>query len=183
MSVKSIRPRVSDLMFVLYGRSLHPELFDIREQGVIRQPDYTATIRICDTGHVVTFQSTGSIVTEIVIPKGHPLPEHREILHRKLKGSRDESHPMECGGAYHLSFQVEKLDPEIFLNMHEELQRDCQRAPISHCFGSTNRLSPAALSFVQTDVWPRSLLIHAFHTFPEDCAIVKTQSLFELSSR
>jgi hypothetical protein len=33
---------------------------------------------------------------------------------------------------------------------------------------------------VQTDVWTHSLLIHAFHTFPEDCAIVKTQSLFEL---
>ena len=29
MNAQSLRPRVSDLVFQLYGRPLHPELFDI----------------------------------------------------------------------------------------------------------------------------------------------------------
>ena len=29
MSVEIVRPRVGDLIFQLYGRPLHPELFDI----------------------------------------------------------------------------------------------------------------------------------------------------------
>lgn len=180
MNVSFLRPAVSQLVFHLFERPIHPELFDIRKREVVRQPNYMADIRICGSGHVVTFQTADSTATEILTGRGQPLPERKEIFQRRLKGSRDES--LKCGKdiTYHMSYQVETLPPEVFLTMHEELQMDCQRAPISHTFSSANRLSPAALSFVQTDVWPHSLLIHAFHTFPEDCAIVKTQSLFEL---
>jgi hypothetical protein len=33
---------------------------------------------------------------------------------------------------------------------------------------------------VQTEERPGSLLVHAFHTFPDNRAVVKTQSLFEV---
>jgi hypothetical protein len=36
---------------------------------------------------------------------------------------------------------------------------------------------------IRTEVSRESILVYAFHTFPEHCAIVKTQSLFELSDR
>ena len=42
-----------------------------------------------------------------------------------------------------------------------------------------HRLAVAPLSHIAVEARARSLLIHAFHTFPDDCAIVKTQSLFE----
>ena len=51
--------------------------------------------------------------------------------------------------------------------MHEELSSDCEKAPLRHSFAAKNRLAPAALSFLQTDVWSHSLLVHAVHTFPE----------------
>jgi hypothetical protein len=50
---------------------------------------------------------------------------------------------------------------------------------LAHRFGSKSRLAPAPLSFIQTDEGPRSLFVHTFHTFPDNCAVVKTQSLFE----
>jgi hypothetical protein len=37
-----------------------------------------------------------------------------------------------------------------------------------------------ALSYISVETRQRSLLIQAFHTFPDDYAIVKTQSVFEL---
>lgn len=180
MNVGFVRPSVSELALHLFGWSLHPELIDVRREETIRQPDYSATVRISDAGHLVEFQCRDMTVTEILARRDQLLPERRLLLHRRVRGCRDESCELDSGMRYHLSFQVEKLPPEVFLNLHEELLQDCQRAPISHSFVAANRLSPAALSFVQTDIWPRSLLIHAFHTFPEDCAIVKTQSLFEL---
>jgi hypothetical protein len=180
MNVDFVRPSVSDLMLHLFERPLHPELFEVCREESISQPGYNARIRICDSGHLVTFQTDKAIVTEVVTRRGQPLPERHERLHRALKGCRDESIELQNLLNYHVSFQVEKLAPEVFLTLHEELLLDCQHAPIAHSFGSANRLAPAALSFVQTDVWAHSLLIHAFHTFPEDCAIVKTQSLFEL---
>ncbi len=180
MNVDFVRPSVSDLMLHLFERPLHPELFEVCRTESISQPGYNAQIRICDCGHLVTFQTGKAVVSELVTRRGQPLPERHERLHRALKGCRDESIELQGLLNYHVSFQVEKLAPEVFLTLHEELLLDCQHAPIAHSFGSANRLAPAALSFVQTDVWAHSLLIHAFHTFPEDCAIVKTQSLFEL---
>jgi hypothetical protein len=75
---------------------------------------------------------------------------------------------------------MERLEPIVFLNFHEELSADCKRAAVHYRFPTENRLSPEPLSLLRTDSGPRSLLIHAFHTFPESCSVLKTQSLFEL---
>ena len=58
-----------------------------------------------------------------------------------------------------------------------ELGRRVPLAVITNC---SARLAPAAVSYLQLDLFPRSLLVHAFHTFPENCAVVKTQTLIEL---
>ena len=36
-----------------------------------------------------------------------------------------------------------------------------------------------AISWIDVETRPRSLIVHAFHTFPDDMAIVKSQSVFE----
>lgn len=180
MNVGFVRPSVSELSLHLFEWSLHPELFEIRAQQAIRQADYSANVAISDAGHVVELRCGQLTLTEVLARKDQLLPERKLVINRRIKGCRDETCQLDSGAKYHFSFQVERLPPEVFLNLHEELLLDCQRAPIAHSFIAANRLSPAALSFVQTDIWQRSLLIHAFHTFPEDCAIVKTQSLFEL---
>ena len=179
MSVGFVRPSVSELVYHFFERSVHPELFRVEQKKVIRQPNYVADVAICEFGHSVSFRVPGGTLTEAVTRQGQELPGRCRLLHRRIQGCRDETRELDSGVVYHVSYQVEKLAPDVFLTLHEELINDCHRAPISGCFSSQTRLAPAALSFIQTDVWPRSLLIHAFHTFPEDCAIVKTQSLFE----
>jgi len=47
-------------------------------------------------------------------------------------------------------------------------------------FGASGRLALGALSYVNVETRNRCMLVQAFHTFPDDCAIVKSQSLFEL---
>jgi Protein of unknown function DUF2617 len=84
------------------------------------------------------------------------------------------------GLRYCVSFQLERLEPGVFLNFHEELLSDCKRSTIAHRFPTENRLSPEPLSLLRTDVGADSLLVHAFHTFPDSCTVLKTQSLFEL---
>jgi len=37
-----------------------------------------------------------------------------------------------------------------------------------------------ALSYINFEARNRSLLVQAFHTFPDDYAVVKSQSLFQL---
>lgn len=179
MAVSFARPDVSELSFHLFDRSVHPELFDVFAESKIEQRGYSALLRICRAGHTVTFCSHEHTITEVTSATHDPLPRRKRLLKKRLRGAGDESVGLNCGVCYHVSYQLEELEPEVFLNFHEELLIDCNHAAVAHCFSTTNRLSPSPLSLIRTDAWQNSLLIHAYHTFPENCAVVKTQSLFE----
>ncbi len=49
-----------------------------------------------------------------------------------------------------------------------------------HKFDSSGRMALGALSYINVETRSRSLLVQAFHTFPDDCAIVKSQSLIRI---
>jgi hypothetical protein len=49
-----------------------------------------------------------------------------------------------------------------------------------HTFDSSGRVSLGAISYINLETRNRSLLIQAFHTFPDDNAIVKSESVFRL---
>ncbi len=180
MSVGFVRPNSSQLMLHVYGRSVHPELFRTFAETEIAADRYAATLRICDTGHSITFRHKGHTVTELIASRDQLLPQKKRLLEKSLRGCRDEMVHFDGGLRYSVSYQLERLEPNVFLNFHEELSADCKRVAISYRFPTENRLSPEPLSLLRTDAGGRSLLIHAFHTFPESCSVLKTQSLFEL---
>ena len=82
---------------------------------------------------------------------------------------------------YSVSCSLEFLNPTTFLRHHEELVGDCSCASLSALFASSNRFSPGPMSLLRTEVTRDSIFVYAFHTFPDQLAVVKTQSLFELS--
>src|SRR5262249_42942369 len=65
MNAYILRPNVSDLVFQLYGRPLHPELFDILAVRKIQREDYSLSVRITRTGHVVTWENADVVLTEV----------------------------------------------------------------------------------------------------------------------
>ena len=81
---------------------------------------------------------------------------------------------------YQMTFQLEPVDPEVFWTFQQELANDSQRKGMFHAFESSMRMALGAISYVNVQSRDYSLLIQAFHTFPDDYAIVKSQSLFEL---
>ena len=45
---------------------------------------------------------------------------------------------------------------------------------------ASGRMAMGALSYIHVETRSRRLLVQAFHTFPDDYAIVKSQSVFQL---
>jgi hypothetical protein len=178
--VLSVRPKVAELVFQLYGRPLHPELFQVCNRHVLQRGDYEAKIEITTAGHVITWRYGGLTLTEVATSAHHPLPERRRLMSYRLKGQRSDR--VECRGnvAYEMSFQLEPVDPEIFWTFQQELSLDGQRHGLLHQFGSSGRMAVGALSYINFETRNRSLMVQAFHTFPDDYAIVKSQSLFQL---
>jgi hypothetical protein len=178
--VLSVRPKVAELTFQLYGRSLHPELFQVHRSQTIERAGYIAKVDITSAGHVVTWRYGGLTLTEVAASAQHPLPQKRRLLSYKLRGERNDR--VECRGGitYLTSFQLEPLAPEVFWIFQEELAHDGLRRGLLHTFDASGRMALGALSYINVETRNRSMLVQAFHTFPDDHAIVKSQSLFEL---
>lgn len=176
----TVRPKVAELVFQLYGRALHPELFEIFETRRVRRGEQEARIDITSAGHVVTWCHGGLTLTEVATSAHHPLPERRRLMAYRLKGQRTDH--MECRGGvrYEMSFQLESVSTDFFWTFQKELACESLSHGIYHKFDSSGRFALGAVSYLNLELRNRSLMVQAFHTFPDDCAIVKSQSLFQL---
>ncbi len=175
----SVRPKVAELVFQLYGRVLHPELFTICATRSIDRGGYSATIAITQAGHLVTWRKDGLTLAEVATSQRQPLPMRRRLLSHRIAGERSDR--MECrdGAAYQTCFQLETVEQEVFWSFQQELAVEGARRGLLHRFEAGSRLALGALSWINVETRPRSLIVQAYHTFPDDLAIVKSQSLFE----
>ena len=176
----TVRPKVAELAFQLYGRALHPELFEVYQSRVIERGRYRAKLDITSAGHVIHWRLDGLTLTEVAAAAHHPLPKRRRLMSYRLSGDRRDR--LECRGGvqYEVQFQLDPLDPEIFWSFQQELIRDSEREGMLYTFDSSGRMALGALSYIHVETRDRSLRVQAFHTFPDDYAIVKTQSMFHL---
>lgn len=182
MHVHAVRPAATDLHYQLYARALHPELFDVRSARVIDHAGYVLVLRICESGHLVELRRQGETLVEVNIGSRQEIPSRGRCLTVPLGGGRDvETQPLP-GVSFQASVQLERLDHEVFERLTQEFHADIPQATLAHVFGSRNRLRPDAVSLLFAECGARSVGIHAFHTFPDDFAIVRTQSLYEFAS-
>jgi hypothetical protein len=179
MGVPILRPRVCELVFHLYGRPLHPELFDILAVRKIQREDYEVTVRITRTGHVISWENDHVHLTEVAAACGQELPQKRRFVQSRLRGERCHQFACAHGIHYQMSFQVEVLPPEIFLHIHDEILLDGTKRGLLHNFQPHQRLALAPLGFITAEARAGCLFLSSFHTFPDEHTIVKTQSLIE----
>jgi hypothetical protein len=178
--VLSLRPKAGELVFQVFARPLHPELVEARASRSIERGSYTASIAITEAGHVITWRQGTTTLTEVAAGATQPLPQKRRLLAHKIAAERSDRVQCRCGATYQTCFQVERVAAEIFWSFQEELVVSGGRRGLLHRFEAGSRMALGAVSWIDVETRPRSLLVQAFHTFPDDLAIVKTQSLFEM---
>jgi hypothetical protein len=177
--VLTIRPKVAELTFQLYGRPLHPELFQIYRSRRVDRGRYQAKIDITSGGHVITWRCGNRTLTEVAAAAQNPLPKTRRLLFHRLKGERQDRH-LGRGVSYQMNFHLETAEPDIFWAFQQELLLDAERSGLLYRFDGGGRMALGAISYIRVETGERVLRITAFHTFPEDLAIVKSLSQFEL---
>lgn len=180
MALLSTRPKISELVFGLYGRSLHPELFQIHSTRRLERENFDARIDVTSAGHVVMFKAGNHVFTEVATSAHHELPERRRLLSQRLSGSFEDQ--VECEGnvQFEYKFSLERTTPEIFYAMNKAFQERGDIEGLLHQFESSGRVQLGAISYIYIDTRVHSLRVQAMHTFPDDYAILKTQSLFRI---
>lgn len=179
--VLSVRPKVAELAFQVFSRSLHPELYTIHKSRRIERSNYGAQIDITNCGHVITWNTGGVTLCEVATSAHQPLPKRRCLIAKSLKGSRTERAQCRDGVEYRTHFQLESVEPDLFWMVQKQLGEGPTEG-LLHNFDASGRMALGALSYVNVETRQASMLVQAIHTFPDDYAIVKVESLFSLPS-
>jgi hypothetical protein len=176
--VLSVRPKIAELAFRVFSRGLHPELYTVHQTRRVDRSHYEARIDITNSGHVVTWTSGGVTLCEVVASACQPLPNKRCVMSHPVKSSRTDR--AEHGDAiYRTSFQLESVAPEMFWMVGQTLSNESTQG-LLHRFDSSGRMALGAISYINIETRLNSMLIQAIHTFPDDYAILKVESLFSL---
>lgn len=172
-----VRPRVADLVFRLYDRPLHPELFDALAVRRVRRNDYALAVWLTPTGHVLEWRRGNAVLTEATTATDQELPPGAVLTHPFRTERRDRWRA--AGARYQVSLSAEVLPPEVFAHVHDELAADGAKRGVLFHFAPHHRCGLAPLGLVTADALPGGLAVSTFHTFPAEHAVVKTQSLIE----
>lgn len=160
-------------------RPVHPELFESAVQSTLNFSGRKAKLRLGRTGHLLEFHDSNSTVTEVVSPKYEELPETGRVVDRRLIGYR--THQLDLPFVrYHCSYQLEHVPLDVYLHLHREFEMDAVNATLSHSFPGATAQSPTCISLLKCDILQEGLVVHAFHTFPENAAVLRSQTLFEI---
>lgn len=178
MNALGIRPRVAELVFQLYGRPLHPELFDIFAMRRFEREGYEVRIWITRTGHVITFENDDVLLTEVA-DADQSFSAQRRFLRYHMRGEHCGQFAACNDIIYHTSFQVEMVAEGIFVTLHDELLADGAKRGILHRFPASHRFAPPPLGYVIVETRIDCLMFSTFHTFPEENTIIKSQTVIE----
>jgi hypothetical protein len=180
MGVRSGGPRVAELAFRVFDRTFHPEWFSARAHRRYTQAGWEADIRIVEGGHVFLWSCGPVRVAEVLTGPETELPEPGLLYRSAVRSERSASLRPGPSVEYQTCFAAERIDAEVFAHLSDELTADEGRGSLFIRHGASSRLAPAPLSRIYVEARPRGLSVQAFHTFPDERAIVRTQSLFEV---
>lgn len=173
------KQRSTDLHFFLYRRALHPELFHIYLDKHIRYGNFQADIWISGLSHLVTVQSGGILVTELTAVPSDLLTDRNLVQQFRYRGERDFQYRFNDNMRYIFSSQVEEMTEHIFRTTYRDLVRYAKTRGlyVPYSQWATNGLEP--FSFIDYETRHNELHVHAYHAFPGEWRILRTQSIFE----
>jgi len=180
------------MQLFVYRRSLHPELFHIYLEKRIRRRRYEAQIWILGSSHLVSFFTNHRCITELTANENSLLPA-RGLLH-KITMRRDREYQInyDSGLSYMITAQAEHMSENVYQHIHQEMLEFAERRGLfmsfNHWSGNgeveksrtdgSDGLVP--FTFIDYESRPSELHICSYHAFPQQLAMLRTQSIFEL---
>ncbi len=172
----------------LYLRPIHPEFFKIHAQRSIRGTSYDADIWVTGLSHVLTVRhrtapghAAERCVTEVIGPMGVGLPDRGRVHQVALKGENEASYSLRNGFQYSINYHCEALEEDVFAATYQTLRKQATREALACEFRMEGQ---------EAEMWPLAiiipthtrggLLVHAFHVFPHERTILKTQTLIDM---
>src|SRR5215475_7976981 len=109
MNLHLLRPPVAELVFQVYAKPLHPELFDILATQTWQREDWRIAVHITRSGHFIAWNNGAVFLSEVDDNTIQEIIYTRRLLHYRLRGEDTAGVQCGCGSVYQTSFRVESL--------------------------------------------------------------------------
>lgn len=178
--VLGLNTQAVDLHLFAFERSIHPELFRHYADYRVEQTRYYADIWIVGLSHVVTVTTGNRCFTELLARDSEIIPTRGIVTRFRLKGERDHERRTPEGWGYMTSTQVETMEEALYKSVHFDLLRHAERRGWFVQYDSPYDGELTPFSYVDHEARDGEFHVHAFHAYPAERTIVKSQSIIEL---
>jgi len=176
-------PKLEEMRLYVYGRPLHPELFGVFLQHKLDLGRYQADIWLLGLGHLVCFHTPEQTVTELVVQASELYSSAGLIEKLPLEKKSDFRHCLDDRVFYIVSTRAETMSQAVFEQVHREMLRFAETRGLFMPFDQwAEGKGLAPFSFIDYEHRTRELSVFAYHAFPSQNLILRTQSVFSLEA-
>lgn len=170
--------------FHLFAKPVHPELVEVCGSRQVERDNYRITLNITTDGHLITFQHEDLVFCEVAAAASHELPQQQRLISHVASGSVANGPACYCDiVGYQSQVSMDAVDPKIFVTIQQQLDKRVETDGLVHRFESNGRLNFGAISYMHAQSFIHHIRIRAFHTFPETCAVLKTDTVFKVNEK
>ena len=180
MSVSHKSQSTQFFRLMVYGRALHPELFELEARRIDRHGEYEIETWLVPGGHAVRFQVGEQVLTETVVDRGDHLPEHGLIHALPCMGEKDYEMESPHGRlGYVTTVQSETLTDNLYnATLKEMSDFAVETGAIDHRWQDSNGV--ACLSVLDSQKYRSEYHIQSYHLLGSTGVVIRTQSIFEI---
>ena len=179
MESPQINVAIGELVFSLFQRPLHPELFQIYTGRQLKTEKYEAIIWVTGCTHVISVFAGKLCLTEVVSGPSQMLPQRGLIERFQFHGPKTHKCTLSRGVSYMTDFQVEKMSSNLYRQSHTDLERFARNRGIFVNFPDAEIDGLLPFCYIDFEARRTELHIHTFAAYPDQVTMVKTQSLFD----
>ena len=174
------RPCVSELMLLHYSRPIHPEFFLFVASRTVERSNYSVLLHLTSTGHVAEFQTSAIngkplCVTEVITSAHLEMP-NSPVSALQFKDKQRETFPISEHLEVETTFGCETLDRKAFMTVQSELVKANELDGLFYHFGPNGRIALGGLSYLTLETRQQRVRFRAYHTFPENCRVLTTDT-------
>ncbi|QEG24634.1 DUF2617 family protein [Mariniblastus fucicola] len=167
--------------FHLFAKPVHPELVEVCGSRHVERDNYRLQLNITTDGHLITFQHNDLVFCEVAAAASHELPKQQRLVSHAVGGSMTNGPSVyEQIIGYQSNVSMDSVDPKIFVTIQQQLDKRVETDGLVHRFQSNGRLNFGAISYMHAQSFISHIRVRAFHTFPETCAVLKTDTVFRV---
>lgn len=172
-------PDLSCLRLYVYRRPLHPELFRMFLDQKIRMARYDADLWVLGLGHLACFHTADSTITELVVAESRLFSENGLIERLALESKHDYQFCLDQDIHYMVATESERMSDAVFEREYASMVKFGKKRGLFMQFQhwpACEGMTPFTL--IDYEHRPNELCVAAYHAFPAQKRMLKTQSVF-----